>query len=475
MAKRWMVGAMFVLCLVDVSATQAQYLPASPGPGGMPEPTPYAPSSSCQPNLVPGPITPLQAPKGPADCLGLSGDVVNAFDEEEADCCHCSNPWRVGSFWFKADYLLWWIREQNVPPLVTAGSPTDPIPGGLGQRNTVVIAPQTFSSFSGGEFDSGQHSGARFSTGIWLNKSETIGIDASFFYLGENTASNDGGPLGGTLPAQIGRPFFNINTFMGEADNVAIPGRSVGSFATSVTNRLWGSDANLLWNMGSCDCIRLDIMVGARYAQLDEGLKVGTGTVNTDFANPSTLNVAVVRLDQFDTRNRFYGAQIGAHTEVRCCRLFANFTGKAAFGRVEELVDISGASFLFNPGTSGTLPSTGAVGIPTAGNGVIAPGAIYAQPSNMGNHTQKKYAVACELNASVGYYLTGWLRFSVGYDLFHLNHVARPGDQIDPFVNGTVIPFRSFLTPVGAPRPTFTFRESDFWAQGLNFSLDFRF
>jgi hypothetical protein len=470
-----MVGAIFVLCLADVSATQAQYLPAAPGPGPMPEPMPCAPSSSSKSNLVPGPITPLQAPKGPADCLGLSGDVVNAFDEEEADCCHCSNPWRVGSFWFSADYLLWWIREQSVPPLVTAGSPNDPIPAGLGQRRTVVISPQTFSSFSGGEFDSGQHYGAKFTGGIWLNKSETVGIDASFFYLVQKTASINGGPLGAIFPVQIGRPFFDINTFMGEADNVAIPGRSVGSFATSVSNRLWSSDANFLWNMGSCDCIRLDVMVGARYAELDEDLKVGTATVNTDFANPSTLNVSVTRLDQFTTRNRFYGALIGAHTEIRCCRLFANFTAKAAFGQAEESVNIVGSSFLFNPATAGTLPAMGAVGIPTAGNGTLAPGAIYAQPSNMGTFTQKKYAVACELNASVGYYVTSWMRFYVGYDLFHLNHVARPGDQIDPFVNGTVIPFRAFLTPSGVPRPTFVFRESDFWAQGINFGLDFRF
>lgn len=473
MAKRWMVGALFVLCLVDVSATQAQYMPATPGP--MPEPAPCGPSSSGQPNLVPGPITPLQAPKGPSDCLGLSGDVINAFDEEEADCCRCSNPWRVGSFWFNADYLICRIREQRAPPLITAGNPGDPIPAGLGQANTLVIVPNTFSPFAGGDLASGDHHGARFAAGIWLNKSETIGIDASYFYLAESGFSETGGPYGASLPFQIGRPFFDITTFTGQADNVAIPNRSVGGYLVNAPTLFWGSDANLLWNMGACDCLRLDVMLGARYLQLKEKLETATLTVNTDFTNQALVGTSVSRLEQFNSLNRFYGAQIGARLEGRCCRLFANVTGKAAFGRTEEIVDVAGASLLFNPGiVNGALAAAGAAGIPSQG-GNVAPGAIYAQPSNMGTHIQRQYAVASELNVNVGYYLTCWLRFYVGYNLFHLNHVARPGDQIDPFVNNTSIPFRSFLMPAGAPRPSFVFRDSDFWAQGISFGLDFRF
>jgi hypothetical protein len=50
--------------------------------------------------------------------------------------------------------------------------------------------------------------------------------------------------------------------------------------------------------------------------------------------------------------------------------------------------------------------------------------------------------------------------------------VARPGDQIDVALN----PLQ--LTPgpfIGPERPAFEFRDSDFWAQGLNFGLEYTF
>ena len=41
-------------------------------------------------------------------------------------------------WWFHTDYLVWWIRPNEVPvPLVTLGTPTNP--GAIGQPGTHVL------------------------------------------------------------------------------------------------------------------------------------------------------------------------------------------------------------------------------------------------------------------------------------------------------------------------------------------------
>src|SRR5205823_3673536 len=57
--------------------------------------------------------------------------------------------------WFHGEYLLWWIKDSNIPPLLTTGSPADPLPGALGQPHTTIL-------FGGGNVDNYTRSGGRF-------------------------------------------------------------------------------------------------------------------------------------------------------------------------------------------------------------------------------------------------------------------------------------------------------------------------
>src|SRR6516165_10070068 len=52
------------------------------------------------------------------------------------DCCSDR-----GACWGKIEYLLWWIKDAAVPPLVTTGNPADvsPPPGALVAPGTVVL------------------------------------------------------------------------------------------------------------------------------------------------------------------------------------------------------------------------------------------------------------------------------------------------------------------------------------------------
>jgi hypothetical protein len=63
-----------------------------------------------------------------------------------------------------------------------------------------------------------------------------------------------------------------------------------------------------------------------------------------------------------------------------------------------------------------------------------------------------------------------------GYTFLYLSNTMRAGDLIDRNVNLTQTP-----TPTGASnligpaRPAFPNKDSDFWAQGVNFGLQFSY
>ena len=72
--------------------------------------------------------------------------------------------------------------------------------------------------------------------------------------------------------------------------------------------------------------------------------------------------------------------------------------------------------------------------------------------------------------------LTECVRFGVGYSIIYVSNVIRPGALIDPVVNPTLVPFRTeFGLPLGTARPMQVFHGTDYWAQGVNFTLTLMF
>ncbi len=75
-----------------------------------------------------------------------------------------------------------------------------------------------------------------------------------------------------------------------------------------------------------------------------------------------------------------------------------------------------------------------------------------------------------EIGFNVGRQVTNNIRLYVGYTFLYWSSVVRPGDQIDFVVNPTQLPTSAGPGMlVGPARPAPLFRESDFWAQGINF------
>src|SRR5262245_57496648 len=81
-------------------------------------------------------------------------EAVESRPEEVLWSVPCDpEPGPQDRFWMRADYLMWWVRSGPLnTPLVTTGSPQDPVPGALGQGGTRVLfgdSPLSYGMFSG--------------------------------------------------------------------------------------------------------------------------------------------------------------------------------------------------------------------------------------------------------------------------------------------------------------------------------------
>ena len=76
----------------------------------------------------------------------------------------------------------------------------------------------------------------------------------------------------------------------------------------------------------------------------------------------------------------------------------------------------------------------------------------------------------------LGIDVTDHLRIFAGYDFLYLSSVVRPGDQIDLNVSPSFRPTIFGPGAGGGPRqPAVLYRTSDYWAQGFNFGLMYRY
>jgi hypothetical protein len=385
---------------------------------------------------------------------GILGDGATPGDCSVPGCGVCCDSCCSDgtAFWVSAEYLLWWINHSHTPALLTTSPPGTPTTtaGVLGLPTTSVVVGS--NSLDQSTFD-----GGRFSAGYWFDDEHVWGIDGSYFFLSERTRAITDTSFGNPI---LVRPFFNVapgtGTEMGEL--VAFPGVIAGSANFSETTRLWGADANIRRNFLCLGNWKIDLLAGARYFKLDENLDIGEGLLVTA---PGVLSGSTITVgDHFGTKNTFYGGQIGAESEWRWGNFFIDGVGKIAFGDNHQTVDISGS-------TSFMLPT----GVTT-----VQPGGLLALPTNSGHFSRDKFAILPEVGAKVGYQFTPHIRAYVGYTCILLTDAVRPGQEIDRVINTTQLPTSAGPgTLVGPARPAFAFHDTNFWAQGIDFGVEFRY
>ncbi|MCC6417664.1 MAG: BBP7 family outer membrane beta-barrel protein [Gemmataceae bacterium] len=347
----------------------------------------------------------------------------------------------LGRSWQRAEYLLWWIKDSELPPLATAN---------VSGASVATLDHEATAVVVGGDLDNLDRSGGRFTVGFALDPAQTVGLEGTYFFLGSRTTTVGPFSNGGPGTPALGVPFFDLTTGTEQAVLAAFPGFASGNVAVSATTRLQGVEANGVVSLWWRPSFQLEGLIGFRYLEVNEGLQVAFQSQRSGGSGTGLSSA-----DQFDGHNRFYGGQVGLRAELRKGPVFLNLAGKVALGDAVQVVRIAGAS------------RTG--GTPRAGG-------IFALPTNSGRFERDAFAVVPEGSVRLGVFVNPRTRLYVGYDFLYLSDVVRPGDQIDRRLNPTQIPvYTRGGTLLGTARPQFSFQDTDFWAQGMVVGLEYRY
>jgi hypothetical protein len=347
-------------------------------------------------------------------------------------------------FWGSGDYLLWWIKNGRVPPLVTAGG--NGVPGSQGTR---VLVDNL-------DFNDDFRQGGRFALGYQFETAPSLGVEARYFFLSDQQTderfSSSGEPV-------LARPFINLATGRPDTTFITSPGVASGTVTIGAQTSLSGVEANLTASLICSDTFYVAALGGFRFLRLEDSLTIGEQFLVAPGVPGFGGNTAILQ-DEFRTVNRFYGGQVGLETGGRLGRLTIDFRGKIALGQMQQVAHVNGVLNKLAPDGSVTSFQ----------------GGLFALRSNIGRHQRDELAFVPEVGLNVGWQLTRHVNLYAGYSFLWVSTVARAGEQIDPVVNETQFPLRSGNGPlVGPARPAFHFAGTDFWAQGLNVGLELRY
>ena len=370
-----------------------------------------------------------------------------------ADLCTCRGNDR--GLWARADYLLWWTQNDNIPPLVTSSQIGTPI------DDAGVLGLLTTSTHYDGPLTEDVRSGGRIRLGYWMD-GRRYGLDGSLWGVENLHEDRDFSSRGNPTFA---RPFFNVDPAAPGPDArvVSFDTELDGSIAVTTSSELYAGNLGLRCNV-RCDSIscdssshRLDLIAGYRFFRIREGLQISDSREVVGFGGPLNFGTTIDSVDRFHTANEFHGGEIGMIAATQHGRWFGELLGKVAFGNIERNVRIEGLTTTTDPGVGTT----------------VASGGLLAQPTNMGSYEDAEFSVLPEFQANLGYHVDANLRLLVGYTFLYLGDVVRPGDTIDPAVNGTLLdPLVPFS---GSSQPSFSFRDTDMWVMGINFGVEYTF
>lgn len=378
-------------------------------------------------------------------------------------CGSTCGPW--GRIFVRGEYIAWWTKGMDIPPLVTTSPP--------GQNG---VLPTAGILYGNEEILDESRSGFRIRFGGFLGPCRRMGWEMEYFGLGTERTQFEVASNGTGTPV-IARPFFNVNprNISGslspparqDSELVASPGLLDGSVTVNSESTVDSAAGRIRWNFcckkfachdGCSGCgvpkgfSRFDLTFGYRYLGLNDSIAIHEALRALDGTNETfTLN------DYFETENEFHGGEIGFMWEGGWRNLTLEVLSRMAIGNVEQRVGIRGDTTLANGSVSQTFDN----------------GGLLAQSTNIGEYERDEFGMLNEFGLTLGLYLTPRLRATLGYTLIYLSPVVRAGDQISLDVNPDLL-----APPIspreGADRPQFAFRETDFWANGLNVGLDLR-
>lgn len=376
---------------------------------------------------------------------------VRVSDPAPAPAQADASPWELGHgfsdsrFWAEGDYIVYWLKPVCLTvPTISSGNPLDRQPGALGQPGTELLQGQH-------KFEFGGANGAKARMGAWFTDDQSCGIEAEGFVLEQVTAGSPVTTQNGNPPTYL--VFQNPDNSPGSLP-FTIPGVVTGSSSAVGTSRLWGVDTNLSAHFTADKgpvTLNATWLFGARYLQLDDHVLITNRQALV--ANPA---VTAEGDASFGTRNQFIGGQVGSRLGVVCGCMAFDLTTKLALGETHLVSTVSGS------------PLNGPSVLPP-----LVPGPLLALPSNLGQQASNRITVVPELNLRMRWQVREHVYLTLGYNLLYWNKILCPGDQMDPHVNTSELPFRGPPTGTPAPAPQFVF--TDAFAHGLEAGLGFNF
>ena len=372
--------------------------------------------------------------------LAIAAALVSVFVVAGSVSAQPAGTATAGPFTISAEALLWWFKGNATPPLISDGLLDDP--------GTKVF-------LGGRDLDTNPNPGFRLSAGYAL--SDRWGIDSSVFYVPTRTTSGGVSSSGQPNSTDLFVPIIDA-TIPGESvSNISSAGIYSGRAEARLSNSLLGAELNGTMRLASGNTWRVDALGGFRYLRLRESFQF---TTSSPYIPPFPADVYETS-DNFDATNNFFGGQLGARARADWGPLFVSGVVKVGLGVMVQTVDIEGTLLTNDFNNFGT---------PIAYPG----GGYFAAPTNVGQRTRSRFAVVPEAGLTLGYRLTPGISLVAGYTFLYVSDVVRAPGQINRTVNYSDVnapPVR----PAGPQEPSFKFKSSDFWAQGLNVGLAFRF
>ena len=377
------------------------------------------------------------APVGPCYAEDVSCGGNNC-----GQCCQCCRQYDIfGS----VEFLMWWAKGNNVPPLVTTSDPA------TNQVDAGVLGLQSTHTLFGNQYTGKElQAGGRATLGVWLDPDHNVAAGGRFFGLSGDTTNYRASSDGSTI---LARPFYNA--FLGTPDALLIgyPNLVAGGINVKAsTQNIFGADAFMEVMMLREARRRIDLTFGYQFFRLDDALDIISqhAIIQPGPGFGTQFNV----FDTFRAYNEFHGGQMGLRGRFARGCWSVDALGQMAVGGMREQVVINGQTTI----------------TPAGGAPAVNSGGLLAQNSNIGSYERTRLTFIPQLTVNLKYNVHPCLAFFVGYNLIWFNNIASTGDQIDTRVN-----LNQQVGPVGPPLPAFAFHDRDYWIQGINFggSWDF--
>jgi len=407
-------------------------------------PPPKAPSGSVMPGVVVSQAlqSPVEPPPAPLPIPVPPPPVLTEPVTRVVDVPNTAIQW-----WARAEYLIWWPKQQPLIPLVTGNNDGFiPVIGSPG--TAVLIGNSSVSTLN--------VPGGKYTMGAELGGPNRLGIEANYFSLGTQNSYYSSGGFGPDAYRFLAVPYIDPTTNQESAFNIRLfgPGGELQAFTST---RVTGWESLLSMNLYEMPGFRIQGLAGYRYFLANEGLLIKTISNDTVFnQDEQQVSRQTIRTDEVLTSNRFQGGTIGTRTNIDLGPAFFELDSKVSFGCVRQVVQRNGASIETTEGDPNPVSSA---------NG------LFVQSTNAGKFVNTQYAVMPEAGMKLGFtYRAAKLFF--GYNVIYLNQAVRPSDQLDRTVDLNNL---AFGFPSTSSRPSPAIVMSDFWVQGVSFGFELRY